>query len=136
VVLGNRSFRKNFSCIGLPADITNPLLIDHTNTVSITAQLPIAEVGLSFLPLLGMTAPTTVETLLGYLPLAIRTEDERQSFIAARALHLFLLEIEILDKALNIPFVSSKFVEEPLRPLIRKKPVQVVTLPGVESVKV
>ncbi len=44
--------------------------------------------------------------------------------------------METSDKPVDIPLVSLQFVEKPLGPLIRKEAIQIIILPGKESVEI
>jgi len=83
-----------------------------------------------------MTAPATVKTFFGDLPIALRAEDKRQGVMTVRAFHLLLLGIETLDKTFYLPLVPFQLVEELSGSLIRKEMVEVIVLPGVEGVEI
>jgi hypothetical protein len=52
------------------------------------------------------------------------------------ALHLLLLEIEILDKPLDIPFISSQFVKKLPAPFIWKEAIKIIILSGKKEVEI
>jgi len=59
-----------------PTDITNSLLIDGTNAVSIATGYAFREVDLHLFLFYRISTPTAIKTLFRYLSIALRTENK------------------------------------------------------------
>ena len=130
---------RGLSRIRFPADITDSRLVNDTDTGPIAAQLPFGKIGLSrllSLPFDRFSALQTVQAFLRRLRSTFRAEEVRQGLMTVGTLHLFLLHFKVLEKPLDVAFVSFHISKESLALLVREQPVKVVLLPGKKAIEI
>jgi hypothetical protein len=130
-VISRNSFKKLFydlssaplyRDVGFFTDITNALLIDGANAVSIAAQRSLGKIE-PLLYLHWFSTPAAIKTLLRYLSVTFRAKNERQYSITIRTLHLFLLGIKVLNEPFDIPFIPPQFIEKFLGLFVGKESI-------------
>jgi len=138
----NLSFAKKWTRsnplpgIGFFTYITDPLLIDGTDTISINTGYALGEIDLRSLFFYWFSTLTAIMASLKRLFSALLTVNQRQGLTTMRALHLFLLNKKTSYKSIDIPFVSSQFIKELLGPLIGEKAIQIIALFRKEGVEI
>jgi hypothetical protein len=117
-------------------DITNPFIINGTNTGPVTARCPFGEIDFLLILFEWVSTPAAIKASFGHLSSALGTEQERHWFITMRTPHLLLLDIKISDKPFDIPFISFQFGEKFLGPFVRKEPIKIIVLLRKENIEI
>jgi hypothetical protein len=103
--------------------VTNPLLIDGADAISVTTGYALGEIDFHFFLFHRFSTPAAIKAPLKRLSSALPAENNGECLTTMRALHLFLLNTKTFYKTINIPFVPPQFVKELSCPFIGEKTI-------------